>query len=367
MMKILSFMNYKIYSLFFVFLIIQQWANAQMFEDNWQTERSFKATRTFIVSVNNKYGSVVVSTWDKDSVKISVSRHISEKSPERLKRMIESINIKFREGDGQLWAETVLGSKHTSFLQDVKEAGNYSSSTPNTRVDYKIIVPTYVHLDITNKYGDVVLPSLSGHVRISLSNGNIQGDNLSGLAELNSAFGDVEIKNIRQGTVMLNFVNFSCDKADLLNIEGRSSQIKIKDVNRLKISSRRDRIFVNNVKNIEADTYFSNINCESVKEFATLKLTYGTLEQLSMANTFLGCNIVSQTCDVNLRLVSPVAYSALIKSNKSLTVPPELRCLDADYKKTIASQPVRFVYKKEMSFDKLKINISDGDLKIDHR
>ena len=75
---------------------------AQMFEDNWQTERTFRASRSFRVSINNKYGSVMVSTWDIDSVKISVTRRVSEKSADRLKRMVKSIDIRFREGRRQV-------------------------------------------------------------------------------------------------------------------------------------------------------------------------------------------------------------------------------------------------------------------------
>lgn len=366
-MKIMCFMNYKITGFVWVFLLIHQWVNAQMYEDTWQTERTFKTTATFVVSVNNKYGSVVVSTWDKDSIRISVTRRVSEKSKERLKRMVESIDIRFREGNGQVWAETVVGSKHTTFIQDVKEAGNFASATPRTRIDYKIMVPSYVNIEVTNKYGDVVLPSFSGNAKIDLSNGNLQARDFKGYTEMNLAFGSAEIRSIKQGRVFLNFMNFVCDASDKLTLEGRSSEIRIKEAGQLKIDSRRDRLSLGQVKELEATTYFSSLNCLNLKEFVRLNLTYGRLEQLTMARDFKGCEIVSQTCDVNLRLMTPVAYSALIQSGKTLNLPVGLKPESIDYKSLIHSEPMRFNYLKRMPADKIKVNISDGELKIEHQ
>lgn len=365
-MKILCSMNYKIISVVWVFLFIHQWVNAQMYEDTWQTERTFKTSGTYVVSVNNKYGSVVVATWDKDSVKISVTRRVSEKSRERLKRMVESIDIRFREGTGQVWAETVVGSKHTTFIQDVKEAGNFSSATPRTRIDYKIMVPANVSVEITNKYGDVVLPSLSGNVKIDLANGNLQARDFKGLAEMNLAFGSAEIRSIQQGRVFLNFVNFVCDATEKLTLEGRSSEIRIREAGQLKINSRRDRLSLGSIGELEATTYFSNLSCQKLSGFVRLNLTYGRLEQLNIARDFKGCEIVSQTCDVNLQFMAPTAYSALIRSNKPIRVPGGLKSEVANYASVIKTAPVRFNYLKRMPADKIKVNISDGELIIEH-
>lgn len=360
-------MNYRITGIILVFLFLHHWTWAQMFEDNWQTERTFRASRAYRVSINNKYGSVMVSTWDKDSVRISVTRRVSEKSADRLKRMVESIDIRFREGQGQVWAETFVGSRHTTFIQDVREAGNFSSATPRTKIDYQIMVPPHVHLEITNKYGDIVLPTLSGYVKIDLSNGNLQARDLTGLAEMNLAFGSAEIRRTRQGTFFLNFVNFNIDEAEALTIDGRSSEIRVKDAEQLKLSSRRDRIFITNVRHLDAETYFSNIHCQSLVETALLKLTYGRLEQLNLASGFKSCDIISQTCDVNITLLSPTLYSALIKANKTVNLPAELKPEIADYKKRMSQEPVRFIFRRKADDDKFNINISDGELKIDHR
>lgn len=360
-------MNYRHLILILVFIAMQHLVGAQMFNDNWQTQRTYKASRSYRVTINNKYGSVMVSTWNKDSVRISVTRGISEKSPERLKRLVESIDIRFRESQGQVMVETFVGSRHTTFIQDVKEAGNFSTAGPRTKIDYIIMVPAHVHLDITNKYGDVVLPDLTGHVKVDLSNGNIQGRDLSGLAEMNLAFGNAEFRSIRQGTFFLNFVNFSCNEAELLTMDSRSSEIKVKDVDHFKISSRRDRIALNNARFLEAETYFSNINCYNLEEYGSLKLTYGRLENLSLASSFKGCDIVSQTCDVYLGLVAPAPYSALIKANKLINLPDDLKSEMPDFRKVIDKEPVRFIFRRKMPEDKLKINISDGELKIDHR
>ena len=40
----------------------------------------------------------------------------------------------------------------------------------NSRIEYAVTVPARTNISIVNKYGDVILPNLSGKVSVDLSN-----------------------------------------------------------------------------------------------------------------------------------------------------------------------------------------------------
>lgn len=342
---------------------------AQSFEETRRIARTFKASESTLVEINNKYGSVMVSTWEKDSVKIEITRKISEKSEDRYQRLRENIDFQFTDLPNYISAITVLGSKHATLLQNVKEATNYlSASESGSEINYRVTLPAYTHLKITNKYGDVALPSLSGQTTVDLANGNFQARELDGPVILNLSFGNAQIRQIRQGTLTLNFVTLALGQIDNLTADSKSSTLRIDKAGTAKITSRRDQITLGSTTSLTLDGYFTKVTASPVTSSASLKMTYGELTQLSLTDGFKKCDIVSQSCDATVQLISPSAYNVLIKAPHSpLVLPSDLKADVADYKKVIEVQPVKFIWQKRLSDDKLKINISDAELKIIHQ
>ncbi|PZX19145.1 hypothetical protein LX69_00812 [Breznakibacter xylanolyticus] len=343
--------------------------SGQSFEETRRVARTFKASDNLLVEINNKYGSVVVNTWDKDSVRIDITRKISEKNEDRFKRLRDNIDFRFTDLPNYISATTALGSKHSTLLQDVKEATNYLSATESgSQIDYRVTLPARTNLKIVNKYGNVVLPALSGQVTVELANGDLQTRELTGSASLVMSFGNAQIKQLDQGSVALNFVNLSLGHAGLLTLDTKSSTLRIDQLGTGKITSRRDQITIGEAAAITLTGYFTKVNAALVTASASIHLTYGELSQLTLAETFKKCDLVTQTCDATLTLLVPSPYNALIKAQGgSLSLPPALNAEMANYQKTIQTQPVRFVWQKKQTDDKLKINISGGDLKILHQ
>ena len=348
-----------------VLLLLTHFAAAQLFEDTRTTERSWKVQTGVLVSVNNKYGAVVVSTWEKDSVKISVTRRVTEKSEDRLKKTTANIEVQFRENQGTIAAETVIGNRPGGLFQNLMEAGNFTSSSPRTQIDYHIWLPRTASLNIVNKYGDVVLPSWSGPLKLDLSNGNFQARDLSGISDLVLAFGDAQVRSLKEAKVALNFVNFRCERSETLTLEGRSSTIQIRQGQHLKLSSRRDQVNLGPVATLEADTYFSVVDASLVGQSADLKMTYGRLEGLTLGPQFESCNIVAQTCDLRLHLQQPVAYRALLQWNKVPDLPEQL--LPANPGRQTTDQPSLFYFESRTAPEKLRINLTDSFLKMEHK
>ncbi|WP_026473081.1 DUF4097 family beta strand repeat-containing protein [Alkaliflexus imshenetskii] len=351
--------------LFGVLLFGLTTVDAQSYEDVWHTARSYKAVPSQMVSINNKYGSVVVVAWEQDSVRVEVTRKITERNQERMKRIRDNVNVEFDNSPRHLRVETVFGSRHSTLIRDIKEVANFSPSDTRTRVDYVVYVPANVRLNIENKYGDIVLPTLRGDVTIDLANGNLQGRDLTGKNKLTLAFGDVRLRNIREADISLNFVNFRCGETGTLRIDSRSSELEIGLVSNLEINSRRDRIQINKADVINGETYFSNLLLSQVNRTVELKLTFGELRRLVLANQFERCIIISQTCDVNIELTSPANYNALIRSLRgNLTLPATL--VKARGTGTDGNGPVKYIFNAEMPDNKLQIDISDAYLKINH-
>jgi len=362
-------MSYKNTLTMLILLIMNQWIAGQQFEDIQKISRSYKAVAGMRIDINNKYGSVLVSAWDKDSVRIEITRRVSEKNEDRFNKIKSNIDFKFSATSNQVVAETVFGDKYSSMYQSVKEATNYlAAAESRSKIDYKIYVPTHININIINKYGDVAIPSVTGSVNVNLSNGNLQMRDINGTATLNLAFGDAQIKSIKGATATLNFVNLNLEQSDNLAVDSKSSNISLSEIGTVKLTSRRDQIKVLSANTLSCDAYFTKLSVMQLKQSASLKLTYGELTELTSSGGFQQIDIISTACDINLKLLSPLPYSALLQGPAaSLHLPEHLKAESTDYQKTVGSTPTRFIFQKRGVEDKVRINISDAELNILHQ
>ncbi len=342
--------------------------SAQMYEDTWQSVKTYKSRPGVNVAINNKYGSVIVSTWERDSVKIEVTRKIYEKSRERLSTLRDNIDVEYRVLSNSISVETVFGSRHSSLVRDIREMANLSVSDSRSSIDYKIYLPANANIKIVNKYGNIVLPNLNAKVEVDLSNGDLQAGDLNGDVHLTLAFGKALVRNLKKGVVSLNFVDFSAQDMETLSLEGRSSEIRIHSVNTLDLNSRRDKVAVAKVGSLVADSYFTNLNFSKVDKRVSLKMTYGELSQMVLSSGFQLCHIISQTSDVNVTLLNPLPYRAKVKQTRgSISLPAGLTREGSPSQKSKDLEPVSFFFKRKAAANKLNINISDAELKIIHQ
>lgn len=368
MNKKLKRMNYKIITYLIGTFLFFNLAQAQVFKETKSYTRSFNANTATTVEVINKYGSIFVSTWNKDSVRINISFKISEKNENRFKKIKENIDFKLAKDQNRITAQTIFGSKYSSLIKDIAEATNYlSSNDDQSKIEYKIWIPEYVNLSIDNKYGDIILPSLKGNVNINLSNGNLQAKDIDGKTELNLAFSDADLHNLRQLNSSLNFVHLNINKIGSMTLNSRSSEIRAAEIETLRLNSRRDNIIIQSSNSIFGEGYFSKLSLNRIIKECQLKVTYGTLSKIKLDQKFNTLVLDSRNCDINLALLTPIEYNALIKApNSKLELPIMLKPAIENYQSKIETEPVQFTYKQKLSTTKMKINISGADLKISH-
>ncbi|HBG87315.1 MAG TPA: hypothetical protein DEG09_03535 [Marinilabiliaceae bacterium] len=346
-------------------LMISARVNAQQINETLSTSYLYPATRTVSVQINNKYGHVKVNTWAKDSVKVEITQTYTHTSIENINKLKSSINILRYNASGTIRFETSFEQSGGRFFRNVREATNMFGSESNTRIDYSITLPARSNINIINKYGDVILPTLSGRVTVDLSNGNFQAQRLSGHSELNLAFGNALINELNNGVLGLNFVELSLNRANSLTVNGSSSKIDIKSITDLVLDSRRDRVIIEKAGKIAGTTYFTSANFGELANRCELDMTYGELSGLKLLDSTTECIIVARTCNLNIEMMQPSAYSLLLKkSGASLKFPESLTPAPVRAGEEGLS---RYYFRSNIAESKLKINIQNGNFKIIHQ
>lgn len=187
------------------------------------------------VTVQNLYGNVSITAWDRDAVLVEAIKHSSDP------RHLDDARIVVQPSAGALAIST-------------QYAG--SDAEHPTSVEYRITVPRRIHLDsvvLTN--GQLSLDGLLGPVKATAVNGDIRALKLGGQAELSTVNGRVEANFNRtspansislssvNGAIALTIPSGSGASLEAQNMSGGIAS----DVGRVARTDAGDRLIVKGV------------------------------------------------------------------------------------------------------------------------
>lgn len=284
-------------------------ARAQVPEYSRSTVRSFAYTPGIQVDITNKYGKIQVSNWDKDSVRLIIELRIRAKDREKMERMKQMVEFEFTSGQTYIIAKTSIGENSTEVIKDLVDiAGSYLSSANSVTINYQVFVPAGTNLKINNKFGDVLFDNHAGNVWVNLSYGDIRAGRLNGKSEIHLSSGDAEIDFSKEGTCYVSYGNLHIRETGRMAAETRSSNITIDKAASLRINSRRDKLFINEVGTLTGQGYFSAINCGSIQKEADLDLRYGSFTASRVSNGFSMLSIGSELTHLRLGFEKPANF-----------------------------------------------------------
>lgn len=259
--------------------------------------RIVKVNPATSVEINNKYGQVKISTWNKDSVSIHISIGSTKNISNKLQKVLESIRFDIKQTAYYVTVQTLIGSNRSSFISDLK---NFLSGDNNIAIDYKLIVPSYLDLKITNKYGNVYIDNFKGKLNLNLSNGQLDAKVLGGSNKLNLSFCRATIQSIDNADIEIAFDSkLSVKRAGHLTFNSNSAVIDIEDISIIRINSRRDDYKINRVEYLYGKTYFSNISTKTIQKEVSIETTYGETI-LSLGKSVVFTNLTSKFTNITI-------------------------------------------------------------------
>ena len=169
------------------------------------------------VELLNKYGQVVVSNSDDDSVRVTITVIAYGKDHTTANKIMDRVDFDFNQINQFLTIETVLDRKSGTFQEVWNNLGDLSKSLLSKNkleINYEIHVPTSVTLSITNKFGDIYIGERSTKTEINLSHGNLRSNNFNASSKISVSYGDARIKYMKSGD--LNLKSTDADIKELL-------------------------------------------------------------------------------------------------------------------------------------------------------
>ncbi|MBN2612730.1 MAG: hypothetical protein JXB00_14330 [Bacteroidales bacterium] len=272
-------------------------------------EKSYRVNNSTTVDVFNKYGKIHIVTWEKDSVRFDIRLKIKATSDSRLNKLRNSIDFDFTGTEYYVIAKTRIGTNTGAIFSDLADiAGSLMPSDNKVTIDYIVMMPRHINLKLENKFGDVYIDDLDGNINLTLSNGELKANELTGNTIINLSSADAVINSVKEGKINVSYSNFHAKNADKLTVDSRSSVINIEQAGFLKIVSRRDKFYLPEISELYGESYFSDFTLHNLFKEMNFNFKYGNLSVEEISRGFSFIQIVSEYTDLDLVFARGATY-----------------------------------------------------------
>lgn len=276
------------------------------------------------LQVLNKYGTIHITPWNKDSASIRAEVRAFATNQAKLGKMFSGISININEAGSVVRAETVftenIGMLFENFKGMTSKIINYDS---RVEINYYISIPEYLNLRIDNKYGDVYMENCSGTLSVTVTNGTFKANSIGSRSTLTFAFCDAKINSIVSGKIDASFSEINIGETGDLTITSISSKYEIKKADVISTESRRDKFFIHDVESLKGNSYFTDYNLNSLKKDIDLTARYGSITADLIEKGFETVVINSGYSDLSLGFDPAASYKFDIRHINSYLVLPE--------------------------------------------
>jgi len=285
------------------------------FSTQAQVEESRHITETFLaekgitVDISNKYGTVNISTWDVDSVKIDIDLVVRAKNYVKMAKIKDGIDFDISSTSHYVIAKTMVGQDKASYRNDINEAVEAIFSSNNSiQIDYEVMIPKHANVRIVNKFGDVYCDDLTGDARIRLSHGDLKASTFTGNTQIDIKFGNGTVREAQNGRFTIEYGRFDLKQANDISIKSKSSTVTIGQVNELKIASRSDKYFIREVNQLYGESTFTDHNIDLLTSKLDIIGKYGEININELPAGFESLKVRTNYTDLNFAFNNDAGY-----------------------------------------------------------
>ncbi|WP_337042584.1 DUF4097 family beta strand repeat-containing protein [Emticicia sp. 17c] len=281
-------------------LLLLTYVPAFAHDDDNQVEKkktvsfSYPVSSADKISLNNQFGDIKVSFWDKKEVRVEIFIIANASSEERATDFINTVNVSGKKEEGMVFVKTNI---ERSSNRNWSNKGDKHS----LKIDYAVFMPKSNALQVKNSFGNVYLPTFSTPLRVDQSYGKlVTEDILTPEADINLAFcPNSYIKSMVGGRLKASYSGIKMEKADDFDFNNSFGDISIKEVGK-----------------IDAKISYSSGSIGLLKESGNLKLDFsGDFKLGSLGRNVKELDIKANYSPVALDLDDNVTYDFDVKAH----------------------------------------------------
>jgi len=231
------------------------------------------------LSIDNKYGNIRIVEGGNGKISFKIEITGKGHTAELAKQYAETVSIVLKKTDNKISAVTKMAS--------------LSCNNCGRTVNYTVVVPKDVAMNLVNKYGNIFLNDAIKPLTVNVKYGNITANSV-----------DVAKIEIKYGTTELA----SCKDAA---IETAYGTVKIGSAGKLAINSKYDKITLGTVSYLTLSTDYTNVGIDKInKRFVCSNIKYGNITINNVAADFQQIKISAKYSNTRIAFTKQHSFKA---------------------------------------------------------
>ena len=266
-------------------------------------EKVMEMTNAGELNLNNKYGNIMINGWEQNNIEITIDIKVTNKKKDNAKDLLERINAEIKTTGDYIGITSEFSDKNLSiFSRYFNKVNPFDFDKSNVEINYTINLPLNAEVNVTNKFGDVILENWTGKLKANVQHGDLWINEAITNASIDMKFGKLKTKSITYGSISLKNGSIDItDSKDLL-LKTSGSTIEIDKVSNLEIVSSKDEITIEAAGKIQGELMFSNAQVDSIDSAINLTMKVAELRVSKINQPNAVVNIDQESSEINLNI-----------------------------------------------------------------
>jgi hypothetical protein len=286
-------------------LLANMFASASGADYSKTIRKGWSRSSVSALKISNKFGEIKINDMGGDSVTIKVLITIDNASSSRAKELMNKISINFDKSGGTVSATTEIE-------EDFR--GNNSFS-----IDYLVNIPKDRDLDISNKYGNLILNELDAKGNFEVNYGSMTAGNMKSPSgnplRISISYGKADFESVNEAVMDFKYSKLIADNIEVLVLDTKYSTVTIHKISNLTLDSKYDGFNIDELGKLKSVSKYTNYKIGQLNESLDMDTGYGSVRidkvnekfsKIRIENSYGGINIALG--NLNYKLQTECSY-----------------------------------------------------------
>ncbi len=281
------------------------------YEKTKSIKKEYAVNSDALLRINNRYGNVDVTSWDKNQVVIEVKITVSGNDEDKVVKRLSMIDVDFAASRGEVSAKTVIEKNSSSWSWNWGKKNNF-----HYQIDYIIKVPVTNSARLNNDYGNIYLNELKGDASINCDYGKIEiGDLLGDNNSINIDYcSSSTIAKMNGGSINADYSKFTVEEAGDIRLNADYTTSVFEIMNNLKYNCDYGSLTANSAASVEGDGDYLTTRLGKISKKVAITSDYGSIRIDDLKEGFDSVTINGDYCGI--KIGTPDApFSFVLKLN----------------------------------------------------
>jgi len=248
--------------------------------------------------LNNRYGNLIITTWNKNRVEIEIRITVKGNDLEQVEDKLSQIDVVFSSTASLVKAKTVF--------EKTKHSWNWfrKGSNTNFTINYFVKMPASNNVDLHNDYGNIYLDKLEGKAFVNCDYGKISiGELLNTTNKINLEYcSSSTISYLKKGDVNIDYSKLTIERADQIRLNADYSNLNFYDVKNLDFNTDYGSIRVDKGRNVSGNSDYSSLKLGTITKNLEINADYGSIRVKNLAKGFEMVDIVAEYTGIRIEV-----------------------------------------------------------------